>query len=106
MTNVWKQTKQDRISLPLIATRLRVLAMQDPEILKIVLGHTSKRYTLSTLVENYLRNTEELKRQIYDTILGLFGGNPLEIYVLSKQHQDAQVFNRWGTYQIYPVQRQ
>jgi hypothetical protein len=101
-TVVTERMKQDGLSLPAVATKFRHWAGHRPEVRKVVLGSTSKRYTIAILAADGtdIPAVAAIQREVRQ-LTEIFGSLPTETYVLSQSHADANVLIRHGTYEVF-----
>jgi len=96
VTDVNEKMKADGLSLATVSTRLRRWGNERDNVLKIVLGHTGKRYTIAVMMSH--PNYEQLVEAYADLreIDKIFGDRLVDQYVLGEPHARALMFHQDG----------
>ena len=98
---VTNQAVRDGVSIPLVATQLRRWALGRQEVEKIVIGHNSQEYTIAVQIQEYDEElVEAIRQEAYESSQGLSRVNRA-VFVLSRKHSDASMFQRHGSYLVY-----
>lgn len=96
VTIVADRLKADGLSFPQIAVRLRRWAMARTDVLRVVLGHTGRKYTIAALLRDpTYEDLCEIQCQLTQ-FSRLLGGHLCEVYAFGPAHSNASVFTSFG----------
>lgn|SRR3990167_4642470 len=95
---VREQLKNDNLSYPRIATKVRGWAIENDHVDKVVFYHTGQRYSLAILLKGSV--TVELIRETNQSIIQIleeeFPSPIPETYVVGSDFSSAPMFHRYG----------
>jgi len=103
VTPIEARLEASGLRLAPIATPIRAWARWRKDVLRVVLGHTGKRYTLGVLVDQVaVRRIPEIFRELR-FVESLIAPAPIDRTVLGPSHADALVFGGAGRYAVYDL---
>ena len=104
---VWERMKGDKISLPIIATRLRKFAIMNADVGNVVLSHDGQGYFVRFLFSAFnLSNVDRVRKYVEDCVAPFFTWQGVRCEVDSYVSCDPrivegyEVFDRSGIFEL------